>query len=84
MDDPEEDCEKVVKKDKCDSKGDKCMMSCGLCGDTTVTGDTTTVADTTTEGTTGGDTTTGGKMFGSQGVMFLYDRISINMHHYFC
>ena len=31
MDDPDEDCEKVVKKDKCDSKGDKCMESCGLC-----------------------------------------------------
>ena len=27
----EEDCAKVVKKDQCEKKGAKCMMSCDMC-----------------------------------------------------
>ena len=52
-----EDCAKVVKKDQCEKKGAKCMMSCNMCDDVS-TGLTKTAGaeDTTTMPTTA-DTT---------------------------
>ena len=26
-----DDCAKVLKKDQCEKKGEKCMMTCGMC-----------------------------------------------------
>ena len=36
---PEKDCKKIVDKEKCADKGDKCMKSCNMCeGGTTASG----------------------------------------------
>ena len=39
-----DDCAKIVKKDQCQDKGDKCMKSCDMC-ETTTTSSTTTTAE---------------------------------------
>lgn len=48
MDEMEEaDCAKIVKKEQCDKKGDKCKKSCDMCDDggaTTAGGEDTTEA----------------------------------------
>ena len=43
-----EDCGKVVKKDQCEKKGAKCMMSCGICDNATTESMTTADADDAT------------------------------------
>ena len=52
-----EDCAKVVKKDQCEKKGAKCMMSCNMCDNATTEPATTIDADDTTAMETTADTT---------------------------
>ena len=52
-----EDCAKVVKKNQCEKKGAKCMISCEMCDSATTTPTTTADADDTTTMATMADTT---------------------------